>query len=249
MLYALLFAFMLIALLSLLLTTGSGAARLLLDMGENSLFTYPFSIQNLMYLLFALGVGEAFFRRSHARREMEITRARLLPEDPQAVIVRTDLPALRHGVLQKRDQVPEFLCRVVDECVLFFNANDSVAKTQDFLHTMVELELHRTELRYTNLRYLSWVLPTIGFFGTVIGIANALEFMIPVLEAENASAALEPVVMSLATAFNTTIVALFLNAILVFLVQGTQQYEEEAINESAEYCLRNLINRLYVPRD
>jgi biopolymer transport protein ExbB/TolQ len=112
---------------------------------------------------------------------------------------------------------------------------------------MVELELHKTDLQYTNLRYLSWVLPTIGFFGTVIGIANALEFMMPVLEAENAAAAMQPVVMSLSSAFNTTIVALFLNAILVFLVQRTQQQEEDAINKSSEYCLRNLINRLYVP--
>ena len=33
---------------------------------------------------------------------------------------------------------------------------------------------HEVDTRYSTLRYLVWVIPTIGFIGTVVGIAAAL---------------------------------------------------------------------------
>ena len=57
------------------------------------------------------------------------------------------------------------------------------------------------------------------------------------------------VISSLSVAFNTTIVALFFSAILVLLAQFTQRSEEAAINQTADYCLKNLVNRLFVPSE
>ena len=49
----------------------------------------------------------------------------------------------------------------------------------------------------------------------------------------------------LGLAFNTTFLALILAAILVFLQHIAQGREEEALNSTGQYCLDNLINRLY----
>jgi hypothetical protein len=45
-------------------------------------------------------------------------------------------------------------------------------------------------------------------------------------------------------AFNGTFIALLLSAVLVYIMHLAQQREEKALNNSAQYCLDKLINRL-----
>jgi len=49
----------------------------------------------------------------------------------------------------------------------------------------------------------------------------------------------------LAVAFYTTLLALIQAAILVFIMHIVQAQEERSLNLSGQYCLDNLINRLY----
>lgn len=109
------------------------------------------------------------------------------------------------------------------------------------LNSSLELIAHRVDLRYSLLRYLVWMIPTMGFIGTVVGIAAALGLIDP----NNPD--LQVVTANLAVAFNTTIVALAESAVLVFLLGSTQRREEEAVNLAGSYCLKNLVNRLYAP--
>ena len=48
-------------------------------------------------------------------------------------------------------------------------------------------------------------------------------------------------------AFSTTLLALVMASILVFLQNIIQGREETALNRAGQYCLDNLINRLYSP--
>ena len=103
----------------------------------------------------------------------------------------------------------------------------------------MELIGNRLDLRYSPIRYLAWLIPTIGFIGTVVGIALALHDMDPV------APDLEQVTRSLGMAFYTTILALFWSAILAFMIHFVQALEERSLNSAGHYTLRNLINRLY----
>jgi hypothetical protein len=47
-------------------------------------------------------------------------------------------------------------------------------------------------------------------------------------------------------AFNTTLLALVMSAVLVLVQHVVQAYEERTLNQAGQYCLDNLINRLYV---
>jgi hypothetical protein len=58
----------------------------------------------------------------------------------------------------------------------------------------------------------------------------------------------EKVTSGLAVAFYTTILALLLSALLVLLQNVVQRREETALNRGAQYCLKNLINRVYVEK-
>ena len=44
------------------------------------------------------------------------------------------------------------------------------------LNSSLELYLHEIDLRYSIMRYLTWLIPSLGFIGTVMGIMFALQY-------------------------------------------------------------------------
>ena len=56
---------------------------------------------------------------------------------------------------------------------------------------------------------------------------------------------LSDLTLRLAVAFNTTLLALIMAAILVLLMHIVQSMEERIITRCGHYCLDNLVNRLY----
>lgn len=219
---------------------GSGrAAAFWLGRGD-AVFPYPFTIQNIEHVLFFLALGELFVRRRTARKETAYLSRKYLPESDEAVLTIDDLGPIRRKVAGTFDAESGFLPYLIDLCVLQTQTSRSVDQTVSVLNAALELIAHRVDLRYQLLRYLSWAIPTVGFIGTVAGIGSALTLIDP----ENMQMKL--ITGSLAVAFDTTVIALFESAIIVFLLNMIQKEEELAVNRAGSYCLKNLINRLYV---
>ena len=61
-------------------------------------------------------------------------------------------------------------------CILQFQGSHSVNQANSLLNSSLELFQHELELKYAMLRYLVWLIPTLGFIGTVVGIAFALDY-------------------------------------------------------------------------
>lgn len=225
--------------LSLLLTEGRAAAFLL---DRNSpVFTYPFTIQNLMWLVFFGALGELAVRYRRTRLEWYQLGKGLLPEDEMTMLRLQDLGVVRARV---RGQEEFFVQRLVTRCVLQFQSSKSTDRANALLNSSLDLMQHEVDGRYSLLRYLVWVIPTIGFVGTVVGIAAALnaagasdDFQDPRLLGE--------LTRNLGVAFYTTMLALIQSAVLGLAQSITQAREEGALNRAGQYCLDNLINRLY----
>ena len=234
-----------IAALTLILPAGGSAAVLLLDHHAtpppNSPFVYPFTVQNLMHLLFFIGLGELYCRWRVAEREQAMTREGLLPEDYRVILQDHDLPPLRAKVAGRYDTEHGFLPSLIDLCILQFRASRSVDQTVSVLNSSLELMEHRLDLRYAMPRYLVWVIPTVGFIGTVIGISLSLDMIDPAASEQP----LGEIAKALGISFYTTLVALVESAILVLLLHLVQAREENALNRAGHYTLSNLINRLY----
>ena len=234
-----------IALMGLILTPGSAAAVVLLDYyaapPANSPLIFPFTVQNLMHILLFIGFGEVYTRWRIAEREYALTREGLLPQHYSAVLQTHDLPAIRAKVAGRYDEEHGFLPGLIDLCILQFQASGSVDQTVSVLNSSLELISHRLDLRYSMLRYLVWVIPTVGFIGTVIGIALALAMIDP----GAAEQPLGEIAKALGIAFNTTLVALVESAVLVLMLNLVQAKEEGALNRAGNQTLANLINRLY----
>jgi biopolymer transport protein ExbB/TolQ len=128
---------------------------------------------------------------------------------------------------------------------LQFQSSRSIDQASTLLNTSIEMYLHEVDLRYNMLRYLTWLIPSLGFIGTVIGIGRALAYAGDPAHAQD-SMLLNEVTRRLAISFDGTFLALVMAAPLVFLTNIAQSREEHALNLAGQYCLDNLVNRLFV---
>ena len=209
---------------------------------------YPFTIQNLMWGLFFVGLADVLVRLIRGGQQSHQIRLRLLPEDDETMLRAQDLGEIYSRVRPSPMEESNFLQRLIARIILQFQSSHSVDQANALLNSSLELFQHEIDLKYNMMRYLVWLIPTLGFIGTVIGIALALGQAgnMPDTTQEGAlSAWMQELTGSLALAFNTTMLALLLSAVLVFLMHVAQGREESALNRAGQYCLDNLINRLY----
>ena len=239
---ALLAGLVFVGLLSALLSEGF-FADFLLDRNARAM-PYPFTIQNVMWLVFFIGAGELLVRYLETDREMRQIRKGLLPEDEATLLRKQDLGGLYKRVKKTQAEGDCSLQRMLARCILQFQASGSIDKANNLFNSSLELFQHEIELKYNALRYIVWLIPTLGFIGTVVGIALALS------DAGNASDYQDPTLLkqltqSLGVAFYTTLLALLQSAVLMFVLHVVQGKEETTLNTIGQYCLDNLINRLY----
>ncbi len=218
------------------------AAVLLLDRAG---LTYPLSIQNIMWLVFCCGFGELVVRRAATLVEESQLRQDFLPEDATTMLQRDDLGKIYERVSQSADANRCFLPRMIQRCLLQFESTLSIEQSSAILTTNLDIYLHEIDLRYTMLRYVMWLIPSLGFIGTVIGISTALAYAGEPGRIDDPGLLTE-VTRRLAVAFYTTLLALVMAAILVFGSGVVQTREEKSLNRAGQYCLDNLINRLFV---
>jgi biopolymer transport protein ExbB/TolQ len=242
---AILIAAAVILVLTFVLPKDSIPALFLLDHSDHSLFTpiYPITIQNFMHMMLAIGFAEVWTRWQETRREEAFLGMHLLPEDEATVLQVDELGKVRRNVAALAHRADSALPRLLDVCLLQLITNKSVEQAVSIFTSTLELISHRLDLAYQTMRYLVWLIPTVGFIGTVVGIAISLEGM---QDPQNIN--FGQVTSGLSVAFYTTILALIESAILVFVQNIVQRRQETLLNAAADYCLRNLINRTYIPK-
>jgi hypothetical protein len=240
LLISLLSAVVLIAFLARVLTPE--AASVVLDINRGS---WPFTVQNGLWLAFFAGLGELAIRWRGGRLEERQFQRDYLPLDDETVLrPGDDLTPIYRKVRASKYRTTCFLPRLIERCVLNFNLSRSVDQTNALLNSSLELFLHELDLRYNIIRYITWFIPSLGFIGTVVGIMLALNYAGDRANVESPEMLYE-VTQRLGVAFSTTLLALVMASILVFMQSLIQGREEKTLNKAGQYCLDNLINRLY----
>lgn len=242
LLIAIVSAILVIALMARILP--ADAAAILLDVKRAS---WPITVQNILWIAFFIGLGELALRWQAGRQEESQFSRGYLPVGEEIVLrPGDDITPIYQKVRSSKYRTVCFLPRLIERCVLNFNLGHSVDQTNALLNSSLELFLHELDLRYSIIRYITWLIPSLGFIGTVIGIMLALNYAGDRANVESPEM-LYQVTERLGVAFSTTLVALVMAAILVFLQNVIQGREEQTLNKSGQYCLDNLINRLYAP--
>jgi len=215
--------------------------RLLIDADASY---FPWTIQNLMWVMFFIGIGELIYRFAVAKYTTESVAQNLLGGVGKEVLTPEKIRAIYPNV-RARSRFPDDLPALLKRLMIQFQTTGSVGQTQEFFNAQIDLKYNRMETDYNMIRYIVWVIPTLGFIGTVMGIAMSLSYA--AAADPQAASFLAGLTEKLSVAFYTTLVGLVMSALLVFFMYLIQGYEEGALYRVEAYVLDNFINRLYKP--
>ena len=115
----------------------------------------------------------------------------------------------------------------------------NVQDTSDAIESSVEALSVKQEAENSMIRDLIWAIPSIGFIGTVRGIGEALSLADQALAGDIAG-----MTNSLGVAFNSTLVALLISIVLMFLLHQLQRLQDNQVVDTQEYCESFLLNRI-----
>jgi biopolymer transport protein ExbB/TolQ len=122
-----------------------------------------------------------------------------------------------------------------------FGATRNVQDVSEAARGVCEAEADRLDTELSMLRYVAWAIPAIGFIGTVRGIGDALG------EAHKAvTGDVSGVTAGLGTAFNSTLIALLISIVLMFLLHQLQLAQERLVLDSETYLDQRLIRHMQV---
>lgn len=120
-----------------------------------------------------------------------------------------------------------------------FHATASIGDVAGTVKERSDAAANEYEADLSLVRFIAWVIPAIGFIGTVRGIGEALA------QAQKAiSGDIGGVVDALGLAFNSTLVALLLAIPLMFLLFMVQGRQDKFFVDLLSYCDAHLISRL-----
>ena len=120
-----------------------------------------------------------------------------------------------------------------------FGATRNIADASASARDVCEGEVDRLDSELSLLRYIAWAIPAIGFIGTVRGIGDALTQAHRAMQGD-----LSGVTQGLGTAFNSTLVALLLSLLLMFLLHHLQTDQERLVRDAETYLDERLIRSL-----
>lgn len=158
---------------------------------------------------------------------------RILPEDTRDLA--REIEALPEATRSRL--VPRLLLTSLHR----FASTRSIEAVTASANAVCETEADRLDSELSMIRYIAWAIPSIGFIGTVRGIGEALAQAHKAVEGD-----ITGVTMSLGIAFNSTLVALLLSIILMFIVHQLQLQQEKLVLDTQTYADRNLIRHLRV---
>lgn len=221
-----------------LLPTGSMAASFLVNKVKGVDYVAP---QNFMWIAFFWGLGELFVRAHMLMLQKHELELHLLPERDDELLTAQQMPLVHSNVV--RLKAFGQLGNMVKLLASQFQISQSISMCNTVLDSATEKEGNRIELGYNIVRYIVWMIPTLGFIGTVQGILMALDVASKTpLDDPNL---LTKVIADMSTAFWTTLLALLMSCIIMWIMHVVQGREESYLNDCSSYCLKNFINRLY----
>ncbi len=156
---------------------------------------------------------------------------RILPEDTRQLSRHLqDLPDARGRAL-----LPRALLAGLQR----FNATGSVQDVASAVQFCCTTEGERLDAELSMIRYIAWAIPSIGFIGTVRGIGEALGQAHKAIEGD-----IFGVTRSLGVAFNSTLIALLISIVLMFLLHQLQLQQEHYVLDVEAYCEEKLTRHL-----
>ena len=158
---------------------------------------------------------------------------KILPEDTREYARQVEaLPA------ENRWQL---LPRALTAALQRFAATRNIQDVSTAARAVCETESDRLESELSMVRFVAWSIPAIGFVGTVRGIGQSLQQAHRAVEGD-----VSGVVSGLGVAFNSTLVALLLSILVMFMLHQIQLRQERLVLDIEEYLDERVVRHMVV---
>ena len=141
----------------------------------------------------------------------------------------------------------------IERALLNLRNVGNVSDVSEMLRAQAENDESHMDSSYGLLSGIVWVIPILGFIGTVIGLSGAIGGFGAVLNADASTASLKesliPVTGSLGVAFDTTFLALVLAMVVQMLMTFLRRQEDLFLDACRDYAHVNIISRLRLMKD
>lgn len=190
-----------------------------------------------------------FIKRSKIRFQRKPLAMIILPPDRNFILTPATAEVVVKQIARNADTPKDFLLyrRIL---LTLFNLKNlgRVGDVDNILRSQADRDADVMETSYTMIGGFLWAIPILGFIGTVLGLSSAIGHFGGILSSETDMSSLIPtlkdVTGGLATAFETTLIALVIALALQLYSVSTRKKEEEFLDECGEYCSVNIISRL-----
>lgn len=140
------------------------------------------------------------------------------------------------------------LGRRIRRALEHFKATWSVGEVSDLLREESQSDFDAMQSSYMLVRMFVWMIPILGFIGTVIGVSDAVggfaSFLSVAQEVDEITTALTKVTQGLGVAFDTTFVALVLSVLVMIAMSSVQKMEQDQLLLFETYCQNHVLRRL-----
>lgn len=198
-----------------------------------------------LVFLFGWSVAILYMKWKKIKRQKDSMLLDLLPNEISEDITQDSVGQFVEHVHELPLGAGEsFLVNRVLRGLEHFRVRNSNPEVASVLSSQSDIDANAVQSSYTILNVFIWAIPILGFIGTVIGISAAVSGIDMSGDIANVKDSLNDVTGGLATAFDTTLIALVMSMFVMFPTSSLQKAEEDMLNSVDEYCNENLLKRL-----
>ena len=200
---------------------------------------------------FGWGIGFLILKFIKLRHQQSALRLDVLPEEVGREISKENIGSFIQHVyalpVKLRDSL---MVNRIRKALELFETRQVNAEVSTMMSNQSNIDGSRIGGSYTLVKVFVWAIPILGFIGTVIGLSQAIGMFKGVMSPEAAKdptllmTSMGGVTAGLATAFDTTLLALIYSIILSMPMSSLQKLEEDNLTNVDAYCNENFLPRL-----
>ncbi len=199
--------------------------------------------------LFFWALSLLFFKWLKIKLQKRALQLSLLPMEPDFILNAATARAVRERMGQLVDNPHHFLLlNRIDLALANLHNIGNPADVATILKIQSENDEAQMASSYGLVHGFMWTIPVLGFIGTVLGLSEAIGSFARVIQAggdmKEIRESLQSVTGGLATAFETTLIALVCAMILQLLISFIQAGESRFLDDCNEVCHKQIAGRL-----
>jgi biopolymer transport protein ExbB/TolQ len=200
-------------------------------------------------VFFFVGVAILIVKTKKVNFQMRSLTLAAVPTEPEFIVTEKTAATVLARIQELVDHPRHFvLFNRIYRALSNLKNMGQINDVSSILRAQAENDEAEVASSYTLLNGLVWGIPVLGFIGTVLGLSLAIGRFTATLQAAGdlslIRASLQGVTGGLATAFETTLIALSYTLMLQMGITIAQKREMEFLDQCNDYCHSYIVSKL-----